>query len=79
MPRAHDGRQAERLAAWECHTGRLDWVAAVETRPDMAHLEGNKHLHMIRGVQDGHDLCRGPPLVLRREAGAGKFPSEPAL
>jgi hypothetical protein len=35
----------------------LEWVAAVESKPDMAHPEGDKHLHvMIRGVQHEHDL-----------------------
>lgn len=45
------------MAAWESRVGRLEWVASVETKPDMAHPDGNKHLHvMIRGVQDDRDL-----------------------
>ena len=60
------------VAAWERHTGRLEWVAAVKIKPDMAHPEGNRHLHvMIRGVQDGHDLFLDRELVshgLRRDA-----------
>ena len=60
------------VAAWERHTGALAWVAAVEKKPDMAHPEGNQHLHvMIRGVQDDRDLFLDRDLVshgLRREA-----------
>ncbi|MGQ9370701.1 hypothetical protein [Azospirillum sp. ST 5-10] len=45
------------MAAWEGRVGRLEWVASIETKPDMAHPQGNKHLHvMIRGVQDERDL-----------------------
>lgn len=45
------------MAAWENRVGRLDWVASVERKPDMAHAHGNQHLHvMIRGVQDERDL-----------------------
>lgn len=45
------------VAAWERRVGPLEWVAAVETKPDMAHPQGNRHLHvMVRGVQHEHDL-----------------------
>jgi hypothetical protein len=51
------GYGREVVAAWERRVGPLEWVAVVETKPDMAHPEGNKHLHvMIRGVQHEHDL-----------------------
>lgn len=51
------GYGREVVAAWERRVGPLEWVAAVETKPDMAHPHGNKHLHvMIRGVQHEHDL-----------------------
>ena len=60
------------VAAWERHTGTLEWVAAVERKPDMAHPQGNQHLHvMIRGVQDERDLFLDRDLVshgLKREA-----------
>lgn len=47
----------EVMTAWERRVGELEWVAAVERKPDMAHPDGNQHLHvMIRGVQDDRDL-----------------------
>lgn len=47
----------EVMTAWERRVGELEWVAAVERKPDMAHAQGNQHLHvMIRGVQDDRDL-----------------------
>lgn len=53
-------------AAWERRLGPLEWVAAVEAKPDRAHLEGNRHLHVaLRGVQGGCDL------VLDREVITG--------
>lgn len=66
------GYARELVAAWERRTGPLEWAASVETKPDMAHPQGNRHVHvMIRGVQDGHDLYLDPRLVsedLRRDA-----------
>jgi hypothetical protein len=45
------------VARWEQHTGPLEWVAAVHEKPDMAHAQGNRHVHvLIRGVQDGRDI-----------------------
>jgi len=45
------------VAAWERRVGPLEWVAAVESKPDMAHGQGNRHLHvMIRGVRNDRDL-----------------------
>lgn len=66
------GYGREVVAAWERRVGPLAWVAAVETKPDMAHPEGNRHLHvMVRGVQDGHDLFLDREVIshgLRRDA-----------
>jgi hypothetical protein len=45
------------VSKWEERLGPLDWVAVVEEKPDAAHPDGNKHLHIaIRGVRDEHDL-----------------------
>ncbi|HET8727753.1 MAG TPA: hypothetical protein VFO41_09605, partial [Alphaproteobacteria bacterium] len=60
------------LAAWEQRTGPLEWVASAEEKPDRAHPDGNRHLHvLIRGVRDDRDLFFGRTLTytwLRRDA-----------
>lgn len=58
---------------WERRLGPLEWVASVEEKPDMAHPDGNKHLHVaVRGVQDNNDLVLHPDVFrdqpLRRDA-----------
>ena len=54
----------EIVAAWEERIGPLEWVAAVERKPDMAHPDGNQHLHvMVRGVQHDRDLFLDPAVV----------------
>ena len=62
----------EIVAAWEERIGPLEWVAAVERKPDMAHPDGNQHLHvMVRGVQHDRDLFLDPAVVthwLRHDA-----------
>ena len=66
------GYGREVVAAWERRVGPLEWVAAVETKPDMAHPHGNRHLHvMVRGVQHEHDLWLDRAVIshgLRRDA-----------
>lgn len=47
----------ETIERWEQRLGPLDWVACVESKPDAAHPDGNRHLHIaVRGVQDSRDL-----------------------
>lgn len=62
----------EVVAAWERRVGPLEWVASVEAKPDRAHPEGNRHLHvMVRGVQDDRDLSFGHSVIahwLRHDA-----------
>ena len=54
------------VAAWERRVGPLEWVASVERKPDMAHRQGNQHLHiMVRGVQHDRDLHLDPDVVSR--------------
>lgn len=54
------------VAAWERRVGDLEWVAAVERKPDMAHPDGNQHLHiMLRGVRNDRDLYLEPDVVSR--------------
>jgi hypothetical protein len=66
--RLHDmvGYARSVLEAWEARIGPLDWVASVERKPDAAHPQGNRHLHvMIRGVQQGCDLVLPERTVTR--------------
>mgnify|MGYP003577384052 CR=1 FL=1 len=46
------------MSKWEQRIGhRLEWVASVEEKPDAAHPDGNKHLHiMVRGEREGRQI-----------------------
>lgn len=45
------------MAELTAELGPLDWVAAVEAKPDMAHPAGNRHVHLlVRGSRDGRDI-----------------------
>ena len=56
------------LERWERRVGPLEAVMSVETKPDAAHPEGNRHIHIaIRGVQEGKDL------FLRKEVLTERF------
>ncbi len=55
------------MASLQAELGPLDWVAAAEEKPDMAHPGGNRHVHvMVRGVRDGHDLLFDRRVVQER-------------
>jgi type IV secretory pathway VirD2 relaxase len=52
------------VARWEERTGPLEWVAAVHSKPDMAHAQGNRHVHiLIRAVQDDRDIRFSQALI----------------
>jgi hypothetical protein len=58
---------AEILARWERRAGPLEAAVSVESKPDAAHPEGNRHLHVaVRGVQGDRDLFLRQELITQR-------------